>query len=362
MKTTHLWPHLIRPALVLACALGGCKPGAETPASHASEPPGATRPSPAEAEAGVPVDSVTLPVRTERVEARPVAVESSALATITPLPGRTAELGFKIGGRIASLTVGEGEHVRPGQVLGTLVDQAVAQTQLALAEANAVRDRQLFEKGILARRAMEASALQAEQARQALSGTRMTAPFAGTVVKRMHAVGEYVDPATPVLGLVDLAVVDAVASVYETDLSRFQEGQPVTVTTPAAPDRRFAGRVALVSDVLDPASRTFQVKVRVPNPGRALKIGMSARVIVKRGVRRALAVPAAALLDAPAGGKQVFVREGDRYEARPLTIGQVSGPWAEVKAGLAPGELVVTQGQFELQASLNKGAAPTDDD
>lgn len=351
-------------ALTLTLGLGSCRKSPEVgkTAPHETKAETATGSASPEEEAGIPAASVSLAIETVPVRNRPIAIEKTAIATIAPLPDRSADLGFKSTGRIDRLTVSEGDHVSKGQVLGTQLENRQAQSQLAIAQANVKRDEELFAKGIIARRQLEATQLQAQEAALNLAVTALIAPFSGLVTKRLHGVGELVDPSTPVVSIADLSTVYAIASVYESDVADFKTGQAVTVTTTSYTDRRFTGTVELLGAALDPTSRTLQAKVRVPNPDRALKIGMSALVAVKKGAREALAVPSSSLLEAAGGGKQVFVREGDRYEVRPVKVGQVAGDWVEVQEGLLLGEAVVTRGAFELQAHLNRGSLAADDD
>ena len=339
--------------------LGACRDS--TPEVHASSSPAAEAQATSGAALGIEADAIAFPIKVEPAASRAFTEETTAVAVIAPLPDRAADLAFRTGGRIETLGPSEGARVRAGLVLGTLAERSLAAAQARTAEANLARDRELFAKGIVARRQVEAAELAAHEARARVASAEVVAPFAGTIVRRHHNVGEIVDPGVAVLSVMDLTAVWAVASVFESDLRHFREGQAVAVTTGATPGRRFAGRVVLVSDVMDATSRTFQVKAKVPNLDRALKVGMTARLVAIQGSRRALAAPVAALVDGPGGGKLVFVREGARYEARPVMVGAATEVWAEITDGVEAGELVVVQGQYELRAAM-AGAAPAADD
>lgn len=339
-------------ATLLAMALCGC---------HKSPAPEPARSAPAD-EPGIKVSEVSLPIRTMAVTIRTLPVEKQAFATIEAMPGRSAELAFKTGGRIEALAVAPGDRVQKGQVLSTLSERAQARSQLEVADANIRRDEELFEKGIIARRQLETSRLQVQEARLALEGSQVVSPLTGVVTKRLHGPGEVVSAGEPVVSVADLSLVAVQANVFESDLVHLKPGQPVAVNTTAYPDRTMKGIVQVIAPALDPQSRTFPVRIRVPNLDRSLSLGMTAQVAIKEGERRALAVPSGSLLESPGGGKQVFVKEGDRYEARSVKPGLTSGGWTEIKEGLATGDLVVTEGQFELQSELNKGSIAQDDD
>lgn len=132
-------------------------------------------------------------------------------------------------------------------------------------------------------------------------------------------------------------------------------GQQVSVTT-AALGKPVPGTVARINPAVDPATRTIEVEVQVPNPTGELKSGGFAKAaILTRTDPGAMTVP----LTAPysfAGTTRVFVVEQGKARDVPVTLGLQTTDWVEVvQPALPPGAQVVTSGQ----ALLGDGTAVT---
>lgn len=152
------------------------------------------------------------------------------------------------------------------------------------------------------RETIAAARAKLEQARQAaaLAATRLdravlAAPCSGLVLAEGVEEGEYVAPGTPVVTVGDLARVWLRGYVAESDLGRVKVGQPVDVTTDAAPDRIFRGNLIFIAQeaeftpknvqtVKERVKLVYRVKIDIPNPEGTLKPGMPADgVIVEKG-------------------------------------------------------------------------------
>ncbi|MFQ5849232.1 MAG: efflux RND transporter periplasmic adaptor subunit [Candidatus Binatia bacterium] len=142
-----------------------------------------------------------------------------------------------------------------------------------------------------------------------LDQTTLRAPLTGFLVKKYVEVGTWVNPGDPVADLVDLDPVYATGPVGERKIDFLQGGLPAAVIVDALPGRSFQGTVAHIIPQADPQSRTFPVKIRIPNPDGRLKGGMLARVTVEvGGGRRGFLVPKDALVRR-GGGDVVFIVE-----------------------------------------------------
>lgn len=142
----------------------------------------------------------------------------------------------------------------------------------------------------------------------------------------------------------------AYISVYEYDIGSVREGMPVEIQAVAYPGEVFMSKVASINPVLDPASRTNQVRVEIKNPGDKLKPEMfvSAEIKVDIGVK--LAVPEEAVMDT-GERKIVFVLTPEGYfESREVKLGIKAGKYYEVISGLSEGEEVVKSGNFFIDS------------
>jgi RND family efflux transporter MFP subunit len=112
----------------------------------------------------------------------------------------------------------------------------------------------------------------------------------------------------------------------------------------------FTGRIARISPVLDPATRTAPIEIEIPNPGFRLKPGMYARVSITTDARKdALVVPSNAVIDF-GGRRGVFLAEdGDVVSFRAVTVGIEAPDHIEILEGVADGDRVVTTGAAALR-------------
>jgi HlyD family secretion protein len=230
-----------------------------------------------------------------------------------------------------------------------------AQEQLRVAEAS-LRLAQTASQQVPIRQQdvaqAEAAARQAEAAlrlaRLQLQHTEVRAPLDGVVVERRVDPGEYAAPGVPLLTVADVSTVRVHLVVSETQIRAVRRRQEVRVTVDALPGREFVGLVEAWSAAADPRTRSFVVKVRVPNPEGALRPGMFARGrLVVRSRQDVPAVPEQAV-GYEGSRPYVFVVDSGRARRRFVTVGLVSGGWAEVQ-GLVPGTPVVVAGQSLLR-------------
>jgi Cu(I)/Ag(I) efflux system membrane fusion protein len=144
------------------------------------------------------------------------------------------------------------------------------------------------------------------------------------------------------------------AEVYESELPKVRTGQPAVVTLSYLPGEELRGRVSLVHPQVDPESRTGRVRLSIPNRigpgGPMLKPDMYADVLLQAQSRDALLVPEQAVLYT-GPRRLVFVDlGGGRFEPREVRLGTKTDGRFEVLAGLRAGDVVVTSGNFLLDA------------
>jgi RND family efflux transporter MFP subunit len=240
-----------------------------------------------------------------------------------------------------------------------------AETQLRVARTaydSAQQQQQLVNKGPRTEqiRAAEAQAAGAEAAlaavRVRIRDLTVTAPFAGTIVQRMVEPGESVSPAVPSFVLAQLDVIHVELAVPERHRTGLRVGQAATVTVDSLPGKSFSGRIAEISPTAAAASRSFVVKVRVPNSQGLLQPGMFARgTLVTASRPDVLQIRERAVLTT-AGGSVIFVVQGGRAVRRAVTLGEHQDGLVEIRSGVQAGELVVIEGQEGL--TDNQAVAP----
>lgn len=257
--------------------------------------------------------------------------------------------------RLASLGAAAGREVAEAEVE---FKNAKAEYEF-LSNIQVVREQQQAaseveqQRAVVARLGQSLSALGANESGQ--GGTiSLASPIGGTVVDRHISVGQAVSRGTELMTVMNLSSVVIEAQLPESRIAHVLAGQRLVARLPGLPDRPFEGRVESVGNAVDPAKRTVPVRARITNAGAILKHEMAVEVRISTGARKdALLVPASALVD-DEGIKVVYVKEGNRYERRPVTVGTISYQHVEILSGLEAGEEVVTTGAYQLK-NMQKG-------
>jgi cobalt-zinc-cadmium efflux system membrane fusion protein len=185
----------------------------------------------------------------------------------------------------------------------------------------------------------------------------LTSPISGTVIDSHVSVGQAVTMGTELMTIMNLASVIIEAQLPESQAVRVQRGQKIAARLPGLPDQVFEGRVESVGNAVDTEKRTVPVRARITNTGVLLKHDMAVEVRLVTGVRKeVLIVPVSALVE-DEGIKVVYVKEGDRYERRPVVVGTINYQLAEILSGIEEGEEVVVAGAYQLRNMAKGGGA-----
>ena len=185
----------------------------------------------------------------------------------------------------------------------------------------------------------------------------VSAPRAGTILEKNVAAAQRVSPdgADALVVVADLSTVWVVADLFEADAQAIGEGAPARVSSPSLPDvAALDGSVDMVSAVVDPARHTIPIRVRLANPGRALRPHVYAQVRFLTGqAARGAEVQASAVMT---DGSQsyVYVQESNgRFVKRVIVAGPIRDGRVLVLSGLNAGEIVVEQGAVLLDNQID---------
>jgi multidrug resistance efflux pump len=203
-----------------------------------------------------------------------------------------------------------------------------------------------------AQAAFEQATAAEEIARKHLADAALTAPVDGFVANRSIEIGDMAIAGRPVFQIVQLDPVEINVGVPETDIHLVRTGQTATIQIPALPGDAFQGIVRVINVAADPSTRTYMVRIAVPNPKYALRLGMIAEAQI-RGDRQLdlMTLPGDAIVHDPQGATTVFVCFPDqgRVYSRRVEVGTVYGTEVEIKNGLSGTEWVVLAGQSKLR-------------
>jgi membrane fusion protein, heavy metal efflux system len=194
------------------------------------------------------------------------------------------------------------------------------------------------------------------ESNQSLTVYELKAPISGTIIERQISLGEYASEQKPAFVVADLSTIWVDLSIYRQDLKRVKIGDEVLID-PDDGGGDIKGAISYVSPVGASDTQTALARVVLPNGGGRLRPGLfvTARlVLAKRDVPIAVRVSAIQMLE---NKTVIFVREGDKVEARPVLTGEMDAKHVEVKEGLSAGERYVAENSFVVKAEIGKGEA-----
>ena len=183
---------------------------------------------------------------------------------------------------------------------------------------------------------------------QNYSRSTVYATIGGTVLRYNAHRGDKVTTGTSILTLGDLTRLKLVTYIPEKFAAYIKKGLPAEITFAAFGDRLYGGEISDVGTVIDPASRTLEITIKL-NEMEDVKPGMFASIkLVTEQVRNVVAVPEEALFSYY-GNDTVFVINSEgKAERREVAVGLRSSELVELKEGVSPGESVITAGQSLL--------------
>ena len=305
---------------------------------------------------------------------------------------KMARVGSPVMGRITELNVQEGQQVERGDVIAVVNSTSLSDTQLALLKAlsqvqfqqRAVeRGEVLLQGGVigaaeLRRREAELAQATAEltaakdqlhilgisdEAVENLEKThtinsllRVTATADGTIFQRHVAPGQVIQPADTFVEIADLSSLWLVADIPEQSAGNVTAGQSAEAEIEALPGDVIRGRLSFVSAMVNAETRTVRVRMDLPNPRQRYKPAMLATMTVRDHNENRQVIPSSAVVR-EGNQEHVFVQTGeDRFLLRPVTLGAEQGGMRVLIDGIRPGERIVVDGAFHLNAERKRAA------
>ena len=297
----------------------------------------------------------------------------SATGSLVAVQGVT--VSAELGGKIEEITFESGDRVETGDLLVRIdVSAEVAQLRSAeaaakLARINLDRNRDLRANKTVSQADLDSAEANFKQAnaqvdnvRAAIAKKTLRAPFEGQLGIRQVNLGQIVDQGTPVVTLQTIDPIYVDFSLPQRQFSILAPGTEVGVTTDAAPDQVFTGKIIAVNPEIDEMTRSVRARATLTNTGELLRPGMFANVeVMLPNEEEVLAIPATAVLYAPYGDT-VFVVDEVADEAsgkqqlmlrqQIVRLGDTRGDFVAVETGLKEGERVVTSGVFKLRPKM----------
>lgn len=259
-------------------------------------------------------------------------------------------------GQLTAVNMVEGQYVRKGQILATIdsetLEKNIAEVENQLTFAKTVfekRDR-LWKQNIgteidylQAKNNKESLEKSLETLQTQLEKTKIKAPFSGTIEEVPVSAGQIVQPGVPVAFLVSNENMYIHAEVSEAYVGKFKKGDKVNVTVPAL-NESFESSIVSVGSVINEASRTFTIEVKLPNVDDYLKTNLVTIVeLTDYHVDEAIVIPSR-IIQEDLQGTYVYKVNGSKAEKVHIKLGQTYNSHSEVLTGLNAGESIVDKG------------------
>ena len=313
------------------------------------------------------------PVRVAPVLQQEVKQTVTLVGTVEPW--KRSVVASEVEGLVQAFPAEEGMAVKRGQLLARLrtdtlriqLDSALAShreagTRYQQAKRDLGRIRVLFKKELVTQKDFDdaqaeetalrerLSQLGAEirRVRDSLNQSKIVAPFDGWITEEFTEIGQWVEEGGAIIEMVDLSHVQVEIPLPERYVSTIQLRDLVTATFDGLPEFEVQGRIFSLIAQADRTSRTFPVKVDIPNPELAIKSGMVSRVTFQADrPHQGLVVPKDALV-LRGGRKFVFrVNEGT-VDQVPVTAVLHVDDLVEIKGQIQAGMTVVVEGNERL--------------
>lgn len=226
-----------------------------------------------------------------------------------------------------------------------------ARTNLKVAEANLEEAErgprsERLQAGLASVKQAEASLAQIEDQ---INKTRITAPFSGLVNLVNVDEGEMIASGQTVINLIKTDQLYAEIDVTAATASAIKKGDIVEVKAETM-QYYIEGEVSNISPAADASSRTFLVKIKIPNDNQKLRAGMFADVKISKGNSgSAVVVPIESIVNLNGDNPHVFVVEAGKAVRKNIQIGISTDSRVEILAGLDADEEIIIRGQSSLE-------------
>ena len=288
-----------------------------------------------------------------------------------------ADIGFRIGGKLVSRNVDAGARVKKGQPLARLdpadvglqaeaakAQVAATQTELRFAEAehgryeNRMREKFISASALDAKRnALDAARARHEQAKANLAVAQNQAAYAtlvaaddGIVTAVLAEPGQVVVAGQPVLRIAGEDEREVAISVPENRIDEIRQAGTLVARLWAQPDKVYTAKVREIAPAVDATTRTFAVRVSLPEADHAVQWGMTANVgVIGRGEAQGAVLPLTSLYHRdgkPAVWK--FDPASGKVALADVTVDQYREDGVVITSGVQPGEWIVAAGVHKL--------------
>ncbi|MDZ7292501.1 MAG: efflux RND transporter periplasmic adaptor subunit [candidate division KSB1 bacterium] len=302
-----------------------------------------------------------MPVRMQVIHLEKLGDRVLTVGTI--LSNEEVEIRSETSGKVDRIFFKEGGAVRKNEVLLKINDAelqaqlARAQSRQALAEQQAERQRQLFEKKLASQEdhdnavnELNIAKAEVQLIKAQLDKTEIRAPFDGIIGLRYVSEGSYISPTTRITTLQDNHPVKIDFTIPEKYAGLIKTGDKINFTVQGV-TRKFEGSIYALESKIDPATRTLHLRALSPNPDGVLIPGAFANVEIVLKEKETLMIPSFALIP-ELKGHRVFLYKNGKAESQSVVIGTRTDERVEITQGVQAGDTLITSGILQLRPGM----------
>lgn len=300
---------------------------------------------------------------------------------VMPFEDRQVKVSPLVDGIIEKLSANLGDYVQKGKILAVVHSTDVAdlenqtvssKSDLLSAQKNLQVQQDLYKAGLASEKDVtlaqndvtkEKGALNRANEVSKIYGVKnsfytLKSPISGFVVEKNGSISDkmaYHEGETGAFfTIADLSDVQIVANVYESDIAKVKLGYPVKVTLIAYPDKVFMGKIDKISNVLDPQTRTMNVRINLKNQSNLLKPEMFAQIKVDFDQnKKMVSIPAEAVIFDKNKNYVIVYKDAKNVSTREVQIAQTTNGKSYIFKGLNEGEQVMLENQLMIYNALN---------
>ncbi|MBI1860911.1 MAG: efflux RND transporter periplasmic adaptor subunit [Deltaproteobacteria bacterium] len=254
-----------------------------------------------------------------------------------------------------------GKPIQKGQPLFDLYSPELVSTQeeLLVAKRQGANGSEIAQASLDRLRLWEVpktevdSVIKSGKAKKAIT---FVSPVTGFILGKTAINGMYITPEMELYHIADLSRIWIVVTLYEYDIAAIHVGDVAEIQLPYDPNKNFKARLTYIYPEIDTDTRTGKARIELDNINQNLKPGMFANVVIEKSLGEAIVVPDDAVIDTGLR-KIVFVRIGQQFEPKEVSVGPRVGNEVTILSGLMENDEVVTSAHFLIDAESKFQAA-----
>lgn len=315
-----------------------------------------------------------------KVEMEPIRNELEFYGKITADNNKMTEIYPVVGGSVTKVYVELGDYVKKGQLLATIRSTEVAgfekelndaKSDVAVAKNNLRAAQEMFEGKLNTEREVLTAKSELEKAESQLNRIQETykiyslkpnsmyevrSPISGFILQKVINEDMLLrnDHTNNIFDIAQIDEVWAIANVNEADIQQIGLGFDAEVLTVSYPDKVFHGKIDKIFNIIDPDTKSMQVRIKLQNPDFLLKPEMKATVKISNTLKdKMLAVPSSAVIFDKSRNFVMIYKDRFNIETRKVDVFRQLGDLTYISSGLKVGENVITHNQLLIYDELN---------